>query len=531
MERPGQKKATHKVTAAPREAAEVGGRATAMHAERSTAAASIARRERIYRKASGEAKGAELPRGGGTPLPSSVQRTMEPALGADLSAVRLHTAGDSAQAASSLGARAFTVGNNVHFGAGQFAPGTKEGDRLIAHELTHTVQNGKGVQRKADDGVQRKADDDVQRKADAGDGKKGVSQPGEPAEKEADAVADQVADQLHGGSDAKAAKVTAKAAPISRKEEDADKKKEEKPDPMVDEILAKLKPYGITFESPLGQVALLLVKTSRQAPVSPEEKEKASSAVNGLDPKAFQTLMTILQTFGLLEEFMKAIGPENAKKTTAEMAVEVPVPAIAFGPVKRDEVEKHYRAANEIFKAHNLKIVLSGFTDADQAMKKEGYSKALLGNSGGKIDAAELNTDDKGQYTELVGRLIERFCQPGMVSSYWFAEMVGEKGDLSGRAIREAEDARFKGREAVFVDANAPENVLAHELGHVLGGKKEEAKHVTGGDGKEESGDKNNLMFGKPEGGKELTAEQAQAFKTSIYGQISKASVKAEDKK
>src|SRR5439155_1319570 len=52
-------------------------------------------------------------------------------------------------AAHNLGARAFTVGSDVHFNAGEFAPGSKEGDRLLAHELTHVVQAQKsGIQRK-----------------------------------------------------------------------------------------------------------------------------------------------------------------------------------------------------------------------------------------------------------------------------------------------------------------------------------------------------------------------------------------------
>jgi hypothetical protein len=241
--------------------------------------------------------------------------------------------------------------------------------------------------------------------------------------------------------------------------------------------------------------------------------------------------MKVLQSFGLLEAFMKAVGPENAQKATEQMAVEVPVPAVTFGRVNKGEVEKQYAAANEVFKPHNLKITLSAFTDADQAMRKEGYSKKLLGNSKGEIDAGELKTDDKGQYSELVGRIIARFQQPGTVTSYWFATMVGEKEDLDGRAIREAEDARFKGREAVFVDAQAAGNTLAHELGHILGGKGDESQHVKGADGKEQSGDKKNLMFGQPEGGKELTPEQAQAFKTSLYGQITTAGVKDKEEK
>ena len=54
-----------------------------------------------------------------------------------------------------MGARAFTVGKDVHFGASEFAPGSKEGDRLLAHELTHTIQQGAVEQEPA---VQRRED-------------------------------------------------------------------------------------------------------------------------------------------------------------------------------------------------------------------------------------------------------------------------------------------------------------------------------------------------------------------------------------
>jgi len=144
----------------------------------------------------------KMPQGGGSPLSRDVRAKMEPRLGSDLSDVRVHTGGESASAAEKLGARAFTTGSDVHFGAGQFAPGTKEGDRLIAHELTHVVQGQKsGVQRKADDGS-----GDAAAGADAAEGEQRVSQPHEPAEKEADAVADKVTDDLHAGDAADSGK-------------------------------------------------------------------------------------------------------------------------------------------------------------------------------------------------------------------------------------------------------------------------------------------------------------------------------------
>jgi hypothetical protein len=125
----------------------------------------------------------------GSPLPSDVRAKMEPQLKADLSSVKVGTSGESAAAAEQLGARAFTVGNEIHFNAGEFAPGTREGDRLIAHELTHAVQGQRS-------GVQRKEQPSADATQDAGGVE--VSQPGDPAEKEADAVGDHVAAKLHG---------------------------------------------------------------------------------------------------------------------------------------------------------------------------------------------------------------------------------------------------------------------------------------------------------------------------------------------
>lgn len=148
-----------------------------------------------------------LPSGGGSPLTADVRARMEPRLGADLSGVRIHLSAESAGAAKNLGARAFAAGNDVHFNAGQFAPGTKEGDRLLAHELTHVVQGQRsGVQRKAEDGEEETESPEV-------------SSPDEPAEKEADAVADKVADGLHaeGGEAGEAEKVEEEPAPISAK--------------------------------------------------------------------------------------------------------------------------------------------------------------------------------------------------------------------------------------------------------------------------------------------------------------------------
>lgn len=76
----------------------------------------------------------------GQALPNELRSYFEPRFGQDFSQVRLHTDGQAAQAAQSIQAKAYTTGQNIVFGAGQYAPDTEGGKRLLAHELTHIVQ-------------------------------------------------------------------------------------------------------------------------------------------------------------------------------------------------------------------------------------------------------------------------------------------------------------------------------------------------------------------------------------------------------
>ena len=107
------------------------------------------------------------PSAGGEPLPPGIRAKFESSLGADLRAVRLHSGPDSEEAADAIGALAFTEGQDIHFAAGEFDPDAEEGERLLAHEVAHTAQEGGNVQAKLE-----------------------VSSPGDPAEVQADAAAD-----------------------------------------------------------------------------------------------------------------------------------------------------------------------------------------------------------------------------------------------------------------------------------------------------------------------------------------------------
>ncbi|MEO1417726.1 MAG: DUF4157 domain-containing protein [Bacteroidota bacterium] len=90
-------------------------------------------------------------KGGGQALPTSTQSRMEQGFGANFQDVRVHTGTNAVQMSQSIGAQAFTHGKDIYFNEGKYQPGTSEGDHLIAHELTHTVQQS-GVQRKANNG-------------------------------------------------------------------------------------------------------------------------------------------------------------------------------------------------------------------------------------------------------------------------------------------------------------------------------------------------------------------------------------------
>jgi hypothetical protein len=117
----------------------------------------------------------EKERGGGHGLDAGVKRQMESSLGGDFSGVRVHTDQRSDSLNRSLSARAFTTGQDIFFREGAYQPGSSVGRELIAHELTHVVQqNGNAVKRAMS-----------------------VSQPGDPHEVEAEHTARAVMQQEH----------------------------------------------------------------------------------------------------------------------------------------------------------------------------------------------------------------------------------------------------------------------------------------------------------------------------------------------
>jgi hypothetical protein len=111
-------------------------------------------------------------RGGGQPLDVGVQQHMQAAMGYDFSTVRVHTSNEAASLSNQVQAKAFTTGSDIFFNEGAYQPASSGGQELIAHELTHVVQQGSGM-------------------VDTGGSGMTVNAPGDAHEQQADAAARQ----------------------------------------------------------------------------------------------------------------------------------------------------------------------------------------------------------------------------------------------------------------------------------------------------------------------------------------------------
>lgn len=95
-------------------------------------------------------------KGNGSLLNRTIQAEMEQGFGADFSGVKIHTDSTAVRMNKNLGAQAFTTGNNIYFNEGKYQPDSKNGKTLLAHELTHTVQQGSNLNKNSSKIVQKK---------------------------------------------------------------------------------------------------------------------------------------------------------------------------------------------------------------------------------------------------------------------------------------------------------------------------------------------------------------------------------------
>lgn len=154
-------------------------------------------------------------KGGGSPLPAGVRSEMEQGLGADFGSVRVHTDGAAAASAQAVQAKAYTVGDEIVFNHGAYAPDSDSGKHTLAHELTHVVQQRSGPV----DGTP------------TGDGV-AVSDPGDRFERDAEASATAVM----GGAGTAQREPVAGSAPGEAQLQRQDEMAEEEPEEAVQEL-------------------------------------------------------------------------------------------------------------------------------------------------------------------------------------------------------------------------------------------------------------------------------------------------------
>jgi hypothetical protein len=140
-------------------------------------------------------------RGGGKPLDTTVQKQMGDSMGHDFSGVRAHTSPESDNLNKELGAQAFTTGQDIFFREGSYEPHSSGGKELIAHELTHVVQQGSGA-------------------VGEGGNKMKVNAPGDSFEQEADTVAKTVSSQDEESSVQRQEEEEVQAKLLQRQEEE-----------------------------------------------------------------------------------------------------------------------------------------------------------------------------------------------------------------------------------------------------------------------------------------------------------------------
>lgn len=282
--------------------------------ERRVAAAQVRRSLKAWRdreEAETIQRKPQIPSGGGNPLPGGVKSKMEGKLGADLSAVKVHTGGDSEKASEDLNAKAFTVGDDVHFGSGQFDPSSKEGEKLLAHELTHVVQGQKG-------GVQRKEESDD---AEGPDGEAmEVSEPDEPAEKEADEVSEKVVEGDN-ANDEKEAPSEAAASTVHRSAKQ-----------VVQSVGSKIHRVSNADKAKIKELAEKDAKTLLEAAAKNEEAITSSmqsiAGANGGTLKGLEHRLKELDSMARKITDRAIERMERYDKTTVEKAVKKAVEKI-----------------------------------------------------------------------------------------------------------------------------------------------------------------------------------------------------------
>jgi peptidoglycan hydrolase-like protein with peptidoglycan-binding domain len=347
---------------------------------------------------------------GGRPMDAATRAFFEPRFGANLTGVRVHTGLAAERSAKSIDARAYTIGQDIVFGRGEYAPHTHAGRALLAHELTHTLQQSGSVQRKIGDGH------DLQSPRFAGD-------------EDLEAAFDDKKDSIRFGHRG----------------------------PKVTKIQIALTDFAI--EKATSEAANPLPLFGEDGKFGPETKKavQAFQASMGLPEKERDGIVGPV-TMGLLDkQFPATKGSPQSKPTTRPADKKVVTVNFTVLSGSTRSVGNALNVANVLYAPANIEVKAGKIQRPDQA-----ETEKLIGR-----DRA-LEEHVVGGATAEESRLFAVNQEAGVVSAYFVKdireEISGNKGD-SGYTIGVEEKFGFTG---IAVQDSATDKTFAHELGHIL---------------------------------------------------------------
>ncbi|WP_008312527.1 DUF4157 domain-containing protein [Leptolyngbya sp. PCC 6406] len=287
-------------------------------------------------------------KGGGIPLSEDVRSFMEPRFGADFSQVRVHTGTEAVQMNKEVGAQAFTHGTGLYFNAGKYAPDADSGKQLLAHELTHTIQQtGSQLQRKPHKLQFKVADAPATEKAESqpspNQKDKSSSQKAEPqsSPNQKDKPSSQKAEP-QASSNQKDKPSSQKAEPQSSpnqedkspssqaSEETAPQPEAAPPEPAAPGATAASQPEENQPEENPGNVAAAAQNSAATAPgaaaVSGSAVGAAASASGAVTPAAEENpgFQAVVADVGTVAEAEQAHEPAEAEAEAAQAAAQSP---------------------------------------------------------------------------------------------------------------------------------------------------------------------------------------------------------------
>jgi len=404
--------------------------------------------------------------GKGKPLPGHTRAEMESAFGLDFSGVNVHTGQEAVGLNKELGAQAFTHGKNVYFNQGKFRPESTEGKRLLAHELTHVVQQGGGRQKS----IQRQPAPAVAKTMKSprfkGDPVLDEVLNGKRFLKSGDS-GDHVTRIQQGLMDA--------GQPLKNFGPDGKFGSETKKAVIAFQEAHGLGKDGVIGTNTMGTLDLYLSISPGPAPLPPEkgsalealkallakgaamtkvEAKQARDLLFQLNNDEFRVALKTAITNGSFFAMFGKLSLADMLKTAANLTREVVIPVTLLKPAS-DTVDADFKRANEIYNPHNIEIEKGNRMDIEE---KE--TKKIIGND------LVLDEFTGADATKEELELIKRNRVKGRMTGYWVPDMTSSRGEALDSSLGNLPDDRIS---VVTNTSSRAQDTFAHEAGHALG--------------------------------------------------------------